>query len=272
MLMRPTPRARVAGQAGFTMIELLVAMSLALVILFAAFGLIDLATRVSSQDTDRVDATTQARAGMETLVQELNSGCVTSDISPILASTSSGITPAVNTDATHLVFVDGLGQSGTLGQDGSIQPVEHVVSLNANGTLTDTSYAYASGSYPTLQTAPTWTFGPTKLGTHVLLAHVSQQTIAGSTIPMFRYYSYSNPSNTTTQSLIGAASITGFPLSTTWPPAAANSAATVAEVDITWDVAPADGSTDPGRASNIDDSVVFRLTPATPGGPNYPCD
>jgi len=272
MLMRARLRTRFAAQDGFTMAEMLVAMSLGLVILFAAFGLIDLATRLTAQDTDRVDATTEARAAMEDVVQELNSGCVTSDISPIQASTSTGITPAVSTNATHLVFIDGLGQSATLGQDGSIQPVEHVLSLNANGTLTDTTYPYASGTYPTLQNAATWTFGPTASGSHVLATHVSQQTSGGTTIPIFQYYSYSNPSNTTSQSLIGAAAISSFPLGTSWPPTAANSAATIAEVDIAWDVAPADGSTDPGRASNIDDSVVFRLTPATPGGPNYPCD
>lgn len=271
--MRAGLRLRLAREAGFTLIELLVAMSIGLVIIFAAFALIDLGTRVSSQVTDRVSATTQGRAAMEDLVQELNSGCVTSDISPIQASTTGvGVSPAVNSDATHLVFVDGLGQSGTLGQDGSIKPVLHVVSLNANGSLTDTSYAYAAGSYPTLQTAATWTFSTTAIGTHVLLRHVSQQQSGGATIPMFQYYSYSNPSNTTAQSLIGASPITSFPLNATWPITAANAAASIAQVDITWQVAPTDGSTDPGRAASLDDSVVFRLTPATPGGPNYPCD
>jgi prepilin-type N-terminal cleavage/methylation domain-containing protein len=272
MLMGAALRRRLRGQGGFTLVELLVAMSVGLVIVFAAFNLIDLATHVSSQTTDRVNSTTQARAAMEDLVQELNSGCVTSDISPIQAATSAGITPAVSTNATNLVFVTGLGQSGTLEQDGSVTPVEHVVSLNANGTLTDTSYAYSTGTYPTLQNAGSWTFKSTPIGKHVLLTHVAQQVSGGSTIPMFQYYSYANPSNTTAQSLIGAASITNFPLNTSWPITAANAAATIAEVDITWDVAPDDGSTDPSRATNVDDSVVFRLTPATPGGPNYPCD
>jgi type II secretory pathway pseudopilin PulG len=265
-------RRRLGGQAGFTLVELLVAMATGMVIVFAAFGLIDLATHVSSQVSGRVDSTTQARAAMEDLIQELNSGCVTSDISPIQSATSTGITPAVSTNATNLVFVTGLGQSGTLEQDGSVTPVEHVVSLNANGTLTDTSYAYASGTYPTLQNAGTWTFNSTPIGRHVLLTHVSQQRSGGSTIPMFQYYSYSNPSNTTAQSLIGASPISTFPLNTSWPISATNAAASLAEVDIAWDVAPDDGSTDPSQATNIDDSVIFRLTPATPGGPNYPCD
>lgn len=264
----PTARYR-SGEAGFTMVELLVAMATGLVVLFAAFGLIDLATRVGAQVTDRVDATTEARSAMENLVQELNSGCVASDISPVQPSTS-GITPAVSTDSTHLVFVAGLGQSKTIDQGESITPVEHVVSLKSNGSLVDTSYAYVSGQGPTLQTAPGWTFGPNPIGSHVLLTHVQAQT----GLPMFQYYSFSYPSNATAQSLVGAVPFTStdFPLNASWPPTAANSAASIAQLDIAWKVAPKDNSPDPSRAANIDDSVAFRLTPATPGGPNYPCD
>jgi prepilin-type N-terminal cleavage/methylation domain-containing protein len=265
-------RQRVAGQGGFTMVELMVAMATGLVIVFAAFALIDLATRTTEQVRDRVDATTQGRAAMENLVQELNSGCVTGDISPIQSSTS-GPSPSVSTNGTNLVFVSGLGQSGTIDQSESVTPVEHVVSLNSNGTLTDTSYAWASGNQPTLTTAPTWTFSSKPLGTHVLLTNAAPQTAGGS---IFQYFSFSNPSNTTGQSLVGAASITTFPLdNTTWPPTAANSAASIAEVDIALKAAATNKNQEASRApnmANIDDSVVFRLTPASPGGPNYPCD
>jgi prepilin-type N-terminal cleavage/methylation domain-containing protein len=272
MLMRTLSilRHRLTDHAGFTMVELMVAMATGLVIVFGAFSLIDLSTRTATQVRDRVDATTQARAAMETLVQELNSGCVTSDVSPVQPRTAGG--PSVTTNGTNLVFVDGLGQSGTIDQSESVQPVEHVVSLT-NGTLTDSSYAYVSGNQPSLQNAPTWTFGSTPIATHVLLTNVTPQ--AGSNGAIFQYYSYSNPSNATAQSLVGAAPITNFPLDDTWPPTAANAAVSVAQVDIALQVAATNKNpwaNKPANMANIDDSVVFRLTPATPGGPNYPCD
>lgn len=272
VLMRTRLRRRLAGQAGFTLVELLVAMSTGLVIVFGAFSLIDLATRTTTQVRDRVDATTQGRSAIENLVQELNSGCVTSQISPVQSATS-GPTTSAATSGTKLVFVDGLGQSATIDQDEAIKPVEHVVALNANGTLTDTSYAYVSGNQPTLQSAPTWTFSTAPIGTHVLLTNASAQTGSGGAI--FQYYSYSNPSNQTAQSLIGASPITTFPLGTSWPPAASNSAATIAEVDIALQVAATNHNYQSNNAAdeaNLDDSVVFRMTPATPGGPNYPCE
>jgi prepilin-type N-terminal cleavage/methylation domain-containing protein len=259
-----------SGQAGFTMVELMVAMATGLVIVFGAFSLVDLATRTSSQVRDRVDATTQGRSAVETLVQELNSGCVTGDISPVQSSTS-GPSPAATTSGNTLVFVDGLGQSATIDQNESVQPVEHVVTLNGT-TLTDTTYSYVGGNQPTLQVAPTWTFSSKPTGTHVLLTNAAPQTPGGS---IFQYYSYSNPSNQTAQSLVGAASITTFPLNTSWPPTAVNAAASIAQVDIALKAAATNKNQEASRAANmanIDDSVVFRLTPATPGGPNYPCD
>lgn len=264
--MRARLRDRLRDEAGFTLAELLVAMSIGLVIVFAAFGLIDLATRVTSQVTDRVDATTVGRAAMEDVIQELNSGCLASDISPVQATTASGITPSVSSNASNLVFVSGVGDGVTA------TPTEHVVTF-AGGQLTDTSYASTGGSPPTLQTAATWTFSSTPTDKHVLLTHVSQQVVSGVSVPMFQYYSYSNPSNTTAQSLIGASPL-ALPLSATWPATAGenNAAETIAQVSMAWVTAPSDGSTDPGRAETLQDSAVFRLTPATPGGPNYPCD
>jgi hypothetical protein len=46
----------------------------------------------------------------------------------------------------------------------------------------------------------------------------------------------------------------------------------VAQVDIAWDVGPGSNSSDPYRRIAMNDSVVFRLTPADPNTPNYPCD
>jgi prepilin-type N-terminal cleavage/methylation domain-containing protein len=255
-------RARVLhAQAGFTLVELMVAMATGLVIVFAAFALVDLSVTQASRVTDRTDSTGTSQAAMERLDQELNSGCLTGDVSPIQGSTATGITPVVNSDANDLVFVTGVGD----GQTGT--PTEHVVSFK-NGKLVDTWYANTGGSPPDAQDASTWTFSPTATGSLVLLQHVTTQ----SGVPMFQYYSYSNPANPTANSLVGAASISTLPLISTWPSTATNAAGSVAQVTISWVALPHDGWSDPSREATMSDSVVFRFTPASPTSANLPCD
>lgn len=255
-------RARLlTPEAGFTLVELLVAMTAGLVIVFAAFALVDLSITQGSRVSDRTAATGASQSAMAHLDRELNSGCLTGDVSPIQGATAAGITPIVNSDANDLVFVTGVGD----GQNGT--PTEHVVTFK-NGKLTDTWYANTGGSPPDIQDASTWTFSPTKAGSIVLLNHV----IAQPGVPMFQYYSYSNPANTTANSLLGAASITALPLITTWPSTAANAAGSIAQVKIAWTALPTDGWNDPYRDATMSDSVVFRLTPASPTSTNLPCD
>ena len=242
-------RALMADQRGFTIAELSVAMAMGLIVLFAAGTLMVVGLHDTGRVTDRIQATQQGRTATEQLVQELNSGCLANDVSPVQAQTATGISPVVKTDGSDLVFVSGLGNAtGT--------PTEHVVTVK-NGALIDISYANTGGLPPALNTAATWTFSSTPTVTRTLLAHVAQ--INAST-PMFQYFSYSTttpPMSTT-------------PLSPT--PLSAAAAASVAQVNIAWRVAPNDGLTDNSRIVQMNDSVAFRLTPASATGTNLPCD
>lgn len=236
-------------QSGFTIAELVVAMAMGLIILFAAGTLMVVGLHDTSRVTDRVQATQQARTATEQIIQELNSGCLANDVSPVQAQTATGITPVVNTDGNDLVFVSGLGNStGT--------PIEHVVTIKS-GALVDISYANTGGSPPALNTAATWTFSPTPSVTRTLLAHVAQ---INATTPLFQYFSYS-----TTTSPMNSTPLSPMPLS-------ASAAASVAQLNIAWQVAPNDGLTDSSRIVQLNDSVVFRLTPASATGTNLPCD
>jgi prepilin-type N-terminal cleavage/methylation domain-containing protein len=255
MLMRNPWHRRLTGQRGFTLPELLVAMSAAVVVVIGASTVMISALHTSRHVTDTVVSVQEGRTAMEQLLQELNSGCLANDVSPVQASTATGITPAVSSDATHLVFVSGLGDSATA------TPTEHVISIQS-GALVDAAYASTGGLPPALNVAPTWTFNPTPVSRRIFLEKASQ--INGTT-PLFSYLSYSNPSNTTANSLVGAAALTSLPLSTA-------DAASVAEVDLAWQAAPNDGQTAAGQVIQMNDSAVFRLTPASPNGANYPCD
>jgi prepilin-type N-terminal cleavage/methylation domain-containing protein len=239
-----------ADERGFTLPELLVATAAGLLVLFAASMLMIVSMHFTTRVTDRVQAVQEGRTGMERLIQELNSGCLTNDVSPVQAGTTTGITPAVSTDSTHLVFVSGVGDSATA------TPTLHVVAVK-NGALVDTSYANTGGAPGALNIAATWTFSTTPSRTQTLLENVSQ--IDAST-PYFQYLAYPTSSP----------GISSTPLSPL--PLSASAAASVAEVDIAWLAGSRDGLSDSSRVIAMRDSAVFRFTPANPTGTNFPCD
>lgn len=248
-------RRGIGEQGGFTLVELVVASAAAVVVMFGACSLVIMALHTTSRVSDRVEAAQTSRTAMEQLVQELSSGCLVNDVSPVQATTATGITPVVNSDGRDLVFVSGLGDSA------NITPTEHVISVQS-GALVDTAYSNTGGSPPALSTPATWTFSSTPSMRRVLVQRVAQ--INAST-PLFQYFSYSNPNNPTANSLDGA-----LPLSAT--PISASDAASVAQVNIAWEVTPHDGQSDASRLVDMQDSVVFRDTPAGTSGTNYPCD
>lgn len=281
------------ASAGFTLIEMLVAMASGLVIVGAIVIMVDTSLKTTTRITDTVSAEQQARSGMERLVQDLNSGCVVAGISPIQASNANvtGASTTVNSDASHLVFVNGEQSGSTFtatiangsGGTTTINTLdEHVVELNSQGQLVDYVYPYTGGSAPTPTTASTWTFAAASPPVvNVLALHVAAVS--------FTYYTYANTSNPSTGSLDGVepttSPITGLTLptgsggltslSSTWPPTAGqtNAAGSVAQVDIALEVEPTDGRVDVTRYATAEDSVVFRFTPpATASTSNEPCE
>jgi hypothetical protein len=169
------------------------------------------------------------------------------------------------------VFVTGVGDGATG------NPTLHVVSYNGSGLLTDTSYAYTSGQPPSKGSTGNWTFSSTPIAKHTLLTQAVPMTDPTTHVQyIFRYYSYSNPNNPTTNSINGSWYGNNYlttPLNATWPPIAGeyNAALSVAIVSISWQNKPRDGWNDPSRWNTLSDTVTFRLTPAFPSTPNYPC-
>ena len=68
---RDARRRLVRDEAGFTLTEMMVTVMIMSVVLFALFGIFDMGLRVFSFGNDKVEATEQARLGMEKMTREI---------------------------------------------------------------------------------------------------------------------------------------------------------------------------------------------------------
>ncbi len=163
-------RPSLSDSAGFTLVELIVAMAASTVVMIAVVTIMVTAMSEASRVFTKVDATSRARTQLAQLEYELQSACVTNGVTPIQA----GSTP------TTLIFLSAYGNAT------QPTPTEHVVSWSSTTkALTDTTYAVNGG------TAPNWTFSSTPTATTTLLTNVSQ---SGSTA-MFQYFAYQQAPN-----------------------------------------------------------------------------
>jgi hypothetical protein len=66
-------RERLAGEDGLTLVELLAAMLVGAIVIFAVFGLLDAAVRLQSKSVDSIDATSRGRLAIDQVTQALAS-------------------------------------------------------------------------------------------------------------------------------------------------------------------------------------------------------
>jgi prepilin-type N-terminal cleavage/methylation domain-containing protein len=217
---------RSGGEAGFTLIEMLVSMATALLITFAAFGLLQLVTEQSSRATDYLQTTQLGNQAMSHMVDELRSACYATGISPILKESSG----------TILLFQTAYG---TKAEPTAAQVQEHEIKWEEpSGKLVDNEYA-AEGTYPT------FTFPKTSPKKTILATHVEKST------SFFKYYKYSAEAQESSESVVG--SFTQLPT----PLASTGEAEQAASVIISFRQLPSDGSKAPGRSVELESQVTF---------------
>lgn len=163
-------------ESGFTLVELLAAMSIGLIVLMAAFLLLDRATSVSQELANRQDALQRGRLAMEKIVRDLRSQVC-------LGDENEPITTAENNKVTF--YVDLSDGSKTIEQR-TIRyqpPAAAVPPAPAEpGSLYEDVYAGA-GIYPTL----TFTGTPQ---TRLLVSGVEPILDNGVPRPILRYYAF----------------------------------------------------------------------------------
>lgn len=164
--MRVVARRPHDDERGFTLIELLVAMSVGLIILFAAFTLLDRSFAASGQIADRTDALQRGRQAMDLMTRELRSQvCVGASNLPMVAGTDNSVT-----------FYADLS-------DGSKPIQKRTLTWDSAARTITESVVNGAGTYPNL------TF--TGTSTTATLLEKADRIMDGSTPrPVFRYYGY----------------------------------------------------------------------------------
>ncbi|HEY2141256.1 MAG TPA: prepilin-type N-terminal cleavage/methylation domain-containing protein [Solirubrobacteraceae bacterium] len=223
---------------GFTLVEMLVSIFAGLIVIFAAFAILDISLHQSSRIADRVSADQRGRLAMEKIVLKLHSSCVAAETTPVEAGS----------EANKLLIVS---QTGAEASFAKVTLHEIVFS---GEKLTDTSYLNTEK-----KPAPNWEFSGTPLGTQTLLTHVTRaKNSKGEEIPIFQYYKYEG-------------STLSAPLAVPLNATEANATAAIA---VNFTAAPESGNV--GKITNdrtfdLSDTAVLRFSPASSSGTNIPC-
>jgi hypothetical protein len=187
MRMSPASGIRlIADERGFSLIELLVAMIGSIVVVFAAFAIYIVALHQSSRIGDRVQADQSGRTAIARVVEELHSGCMQKEFTPVQAKS----TPS------ELRFDDAASSEPQIGSSKSKpEAYQDRVSVKS-GTLTDERYPVESGTLPN-----EFIYNETTPSSKLQLAtNVTETEENKKTAPFFKYYVYGEKASTGTES------------------------------------------------------------------------
>jgi prepilin-type N-terminal cleavage/methylation domain-containing protein len=158
-------RPRISDERGFSLTELLVALTIGMVVLLASFMLLDRTISASGQIADRSEALQRGRLAMDLITRQLRSQVCVGNTVPMVAGTNTSVT-----------FYADLS-------DGSTNIKKRTLSYD---TATDTiseSVVTGAGTYPALTFTGTATTTP-------LLTKVEQIMDGSTARPIFKYYGY----------------------------------------------------------------------------------
>jgi prepilin-type N-terminal cleavage/methylation domain-containing protein len=164
-----TRRANLHDERGFTLVELLTAISIGMIVLFATFTVLDRTISASGQIADRSEALQRGRQAMALVTRQLRSQVCVGTTTPIVSGTDTSI--SFYADLTDGTPTNPIKQR-TLSYDSTTDTITETVTPSA-------------GTYPTLTFTGTPTSSP-------LLTKVKRILESdGTTLrPIFRYYGY----------------------------------------------------------------------------------
>ena len=223
----------IRDESGTTLVELLVATTAGVVVLFAITAMIIVSQRETARVNTHVDATQRGRIVLNKVVEELHSACIAPEIAPVREKSTG----------TMIKFIHQTGSAV------APTPILSEITLSG-GTVSQSNYASTGGS------APNWTFSEKASSTEQLMTNVSPTSPSTS---IFNYYSYSN------------GEVTATPLST--PLSKENAERTVEVGVALTAGPQNTPITDTNAAANVADTALLRFSPApyNTSAPNLPC-
>lgn len=229
-----TPSLRVADEQGFTLPELLVAMTVGMIILLAGYAVLDQTIEATGQVTARTDASQRGRVAMQSITRTLRSRVCPDPLTPALVQASPN----------SLEFYADLRGEG-------LQPDRHLIAYDASSsTITDTVWESTG-------TAPTFIFPSTPTRSRVVATRVAPDGDA-----LFRYFAY----NTTGTPVRPEQPLTGNPLSAT-----DRKRVVVVAVSMVVRPDPAAGDDNVARSSTYRNDVFARLADPQAPQEGSPC-
>lgn len=160
-----TGHSRLAEEAGFTLTELLMAMSVGMIVLIAVLGAFDASLSASGRVEDRTEAVQRGRTAMEQITQRLRSqACPKATVPAIEEGTDDAVTLYIDID------------------DETFAPQKRRLAYTSddNGSLVESSFT-SSGVWPNQ------TFGATP-SPRPIVTNVSRVSGVG----VFRYYAFAS--------------------------------------------------------------------------------
>jgi prepilin-type N-terminal cleavage/methylation domain-containing protein len=213
---------------GFTLPELLVGMIVGLIVVFAAFAILDRAYTANREANERSDSAQRARLTMDKVVQTLRSQvCIGAPRAALTAGDANGVT----------LLVDLSG--GT-----QVPQRRNIAYSPSTRTLTESIYQ-GTGTFPS------YVFPATPTSTSTLLTNVGQ---AGTT-PVFRYFALDTAGTNGANTELGV----GVPLTTA-------ELSRVARISVGFMARPERATVDNFSTTLHDDVFMRSADPANPTG------
>ncbi len=249
-------------ERGFTLVELLVAMSLGILVSGIALSLLNFTTADVTRITERVHADQTGRVALEKLMLALHSSCLTVKSDPIRPESTE----------SKLRFVSETSAENEHGEPSAALPTIKLHEVVYTAGSGKTEGALTEKSWTSEGTPPNYKFNeketPTK---HTLLTGVEQtETAKKEILPVFRYYRYYREADS--KAILGELdpnAMTGKLTEETAPQ--------VAKVNVNFTAVP-EGKENKintglggGRPVALEDSAILRLSPSSEASSNSPC-
>jgi Tfp pilus assembly protein PilW len=230
---------RLKHDAGFSLVEMMVAILCGVIVTGALFAILEVALRQTARVTDVVQATQLGRSAMTNIVDELHSACINREFAPVLEKSKSN----------ELRFVAGFSENAVIE---SSQAFQHRISWagtypNSEKLIDKVFKAKGTSTWPKFE------FEERTVFQEILLAqYVYQQS---SSVPIFQYFKYDTKATNG-----GTETPTSTLVQVTPPPLEGFTAAeakSIAAVQVNFNAAPSNNNTTLGRPVAFNTLVTF---------------